>query len=72
MKSSKNKEYTPPTAAGCKEDAERISREVEAFLNKGGSIKEIDSDLKITDAHKKTQAKRDTARKRGMKKMTVA
>jgi hypothetical protein len=42
------------------------------FLNTSGSIKVINSDLVITDAHKKTQAKRDAARKRGMKKMTAA
>jgi hypothetical protein len=72
MKSSKDKEYTPPTAARCKEDAERIEREIEAFVNNGGSINIINSDLEITDAHKKTKAKRDTARKRGIKKMTAA
>jgi hypothetical protein len=72
MTPPKNKEYTPPTAARCKEDAERISREVETFLNKGGTIKKIDSDLEVTDAHRKTKTKRDTARKRGMKKMVAA
>jgi hypothetical protein len=53
MKSTNDKEYTPPTAARCKEDAERIELEIEAFLNTGGTINKIDSDLKITDAHKR-------------------
>jgi hypothetical protein len=72
MKFSKYKEHMPPTAARCKEDAERIELEIKTFLNNGGSIKLINSDLEITDAYKKTQAKRDSARKRGMKKMTAA
>lgn len=72
MKSSKNKEYTPPTAARCKEDSERIKQEVEAFLAKGGAINTIPEDIEITNADKKTEAKRDTARKRGMKNMTVS
>jgi hypothetical protein len=72
MKSSKNKEYTPPTAARCKEDSDRIKHEVEAFLAKGGAINKINSDIEITNAHKRTKAKRDTARKRGMKKMTIS
>jgi hypothetical protein len=72
MKFSKNKEYTPPTAARCKEDSERIKQEVEAFLAKGGAINTIPGDIEITDAYKKTEAKRDTARKRGMKNMTVS
>jgi hypothetical protein len=72
MKSSKNKEYTPPTAARCKEDSERIKQEVEAFLAKGGAINTIPGDIEITNADKKTEAKRDTARKRGMKNMTAS
>ena len=72
MKSSKNKEYTPPTAARCKENSERIKQEVEAFLAKGGAINTIPGDIETTDAHKKTESKRDTARKRGMKNMTVS
>jgi heme-degrading monooxygenase HmoA len=72
MKSPKNKEYTPPTAARCKEDSERIKQEVEAFLAKGGAINTIPGNIEITDAHKKTQVKRDAARKRGMKNMTVS
>jgi hypothetical protein len=72
MKSSKNKEYTPPTAARCKEDSDRIKQEVEAFLAKGGAINTIPGDIETTDAHKKSEAKRNTARKRGMKNMTTA
>jgi hypothetical protein len=72
MKSSKNKEYTPPTAARCKEDSERIKRDVEAFLAKGGAINTIPGDIEITDARKKAESRRDAARKRGMKNMTVS
>jgi hypothetical protein len=72
MKSAKNTEYTPPTAARCKEDSERIKHDIEAFLAKGGAINTIPGDIEITDAHKKTESKRDAARKRGMKNMTVS
>jgi hypothetical protein len=72
MKSAKNTEYTPPTAARCKEDSDRIKQEVEAFLAKGGAINTIPGDIEITNAYKKTEAKRDTARKRRMKNMTAS
>lgn len=70
--SPRNKEYTPPTAARCKEDAERIKRETEAFLAKGGSVTPLSSNIISTPAHQRAEAKRFTARKRGKSKMKGA
>jgi hypothetical protein len=67
--SPRNKEYSAPNAARCKENGDRIKRETEVFLAKGGAITKFESNLLITNAHKRTQAKRDDARKRGLKKM---
>ncbi len=61
-----NKEYSAPNAAKCKENAERIEKQVRDFLASGGSIEVIDGELEITSAHQKTEAKRKEARERGL------
>lgn len=64
-----NKEYTAPSKAKCKVNADRIKKETEAFLAKGGSIEKVASDLEATPAHQRAEEKRFVARKRGKSKM---
>jgi len=63
-----NKEYSAPNAAKCKANAERIKRQTETFLAKGGSIETVADNTEITAAAIKIKAKLEAARNRGLAK----
>lgn len=65
--SPRNKEYTAPTKPRCDAQRKEINKDIEAFLNSGGSIRGIESDLEITDENVRINAKQAAARKRGLK-----
>ncbi|MBL4797205.1 MAG: hypothetical protein JKY50_07315 [Oleispira sp.] len=69
MRTNKDKEYTTPTVASTRKDREIINAKTQAFLNSGGVVEMLPGDLAMTEAHKKTEAKRIAARKRGKEKM---
>lgn len=66
---SKKDEYIPPNASSCREKRAELNAQIQAYLNGGGMVETVPGDLVITDAHKRTKAKRDSARKRGKAKM---
>lgn len=60
-------EYTPPTKSRCEAQSKKIESDIATFLNNGGAITTIETELEVTDANIRTKAKRDSARKRGLK-----
>ena len=68
--SPRNKDYAPPTKGRCEAERLAITSAVDSFLENGGSIKVIASNLELTDANIKTKAKNKAARKRGSKSLS--
>lgn len=69
---SKDNEYTPPNEASARNQRAELNAQIQAFLNGGGAIEAVKSDIENTDASKRIKAKHDAARKRGLENMRGA
>lgn len=62
-------EYTPPNKARAQEQQAELNAQIQAFLNGGGVIEKLPSDIVETKAERDLKAKTEAARIKGLKKM---